>query len=189
MRLRVGAGLTPACGAHPGSIARGPTKARNHPRASCRRFSCRSGRWGTVPRSPQQTPARFRRPTRAEKVGQTSASTNKDFEPLYVCEGQKRRLFKGAPRTLSRAPSVCLLATGRKGPGGGRASAWHLLQLLSRKVPVQADASSTEITKGSDLAGPWTGPANSTWSSSMAQETPADSWIGLVWGYNLSPLL
>jgi len=114
------------------------------------------------------------------RVGQPRRQTQpKDFgTALCGCRKDKKRL-QGAQGRSQGAERVLLPQTKTE----GRGISWHLLQLLSPKVPVKAVWSFHEITKEAD----WPGldqTANSTWSSSIARD-PADP--GSAGGLHLSP--
>jgi DNA topoisomerase-1 len=119
---------------------------------------------------------------KGEKWANLGVNTTNDFEPLYVVPKDKKKVVKELKDALKGADRL-LLATDEDREG--ESISWHLLQLLSPKVPVQRMVFH-EITKeaiGRALAS----PRDLDMQLVHAQETRRI--LDRLVGYTLSPLL
>jgi DNA topoisomerase-1 len=119
---------------------------------------------------------------KGEKWANLGVNTTNNFEPLYVVPKDKKKVVKELKDALKGADRL-LLATDEDREG--ESISWHLLQLLSPKVPVQRMVFH-EITKeaiGRALAS----PRDLDMQLVHAQETRRI--LDRLVGYTLSPLL
>jgi DNA topoisomerase-1 len=119
---------------------------------------------------------------KGEKWANLGVNTTNDFEPLYVVPKDKKKVVKELKDALKGADRL-LLATDEDREG--ESISWHLLQLLSPKVPVQRMVFH-EITReaiGRALAS----PRDLDMQLVHAQETRRI--LDRLVGYTLSPLL
>ena len=118
--------------AHTLVIVESPTKAR-----TIRAFLPKSfevvasmGHVRDLPNNASEIPAA----QKTEKWAKIGVNTNSDFEPLYVVPKNKKKVVKELKASLKNA-SELLLATDEDREG--ESISWHLLELLSPKVPVK----------------------------------------------------
>jgi DNA topoisomerase-1 len=113
-------------------IVESPTKAR-----TIRKFlpgdfrvEASMGHVRDLPNSASEIPAAYK----GEKWANLGVNTANDFEPLYVVPKDKKKVVKELKDALRDADRL-LLATDEDREG--ESISWHLLQLLSPRVPVQ----------------------------------------------------
>ena len=119
---------------------------------------------------------------KAEKWAKIGVNTTSDFEPLYVVPKDKKKVVKQLKESLKGATKL-LLATDEDREG--ESISWHLMQLLSPKVPVQRMVFH-EITKEA-IAKALEKPREVDLELVHAQETRRI--LDRLVGYTLSPLL
>ena len=113
-------------------IVESPTKARTIRAFLPRDFRVEAsmGHVRDLPNSASEIPAAHK----GEKWASLGVNTEKDFEPLYVVPKDKKKVVRELKDALKGAERV-LLATDEDREG--ESISWHLLQLLSPKVPVR----------------------------------------------------
>jgi DNA topoisomerase-1 len=113
-------------------IVESPTKARTIRAFLPRDFRVEAsmGHVRDLPNSASEIPAAHK----GEKWASLGVNTEKDFEPLYVVPKDKKKVVRELKDALKGADRV-LLATDEDREG--ESISWHLLQLLSPKVPVR----------------------------------------------------
>ena len=119
---------------------------------------------------------------KGEKWANLGVNTTSDFEPLYVIPKDKKKIVRELKAALKGA-SQLLLATDEDREG--ESISWHLLQLLSPKVPVKRMVFH-EITKEA-IAKALKHPRDLNMELVHAQETRRI--LDRLVGYTLSPLL
>jgi len=117
-----------------------------------------------------------------EKWAKEGVNVDKDFEPLYVINPDKKKKVSELKALLKDADELYLATDEDR---EGEAIAWHLLEILKPKVPVRRMVFH-EITKDAILAA-----ANDTRELDLrlvdAQETRRI--LDRLYGYRLSPVL
>ncbi|MCB1026705.1 MAG: DNA topoisomerase I, partial [Microthrixaceae bacterium] len=83
-----------------------------------------------LPRSASEVPAAYK----SEKWARLGVDTANDFKPLYVVAGDKKSQVKHLKGLLAEADELYLATDEDR---EGEAIAWHLLEVLSPKVPVR----------------------------------------------------
>jgi DNA topoisomerase I len=83
-----------------------------------------------LPERAADVPAKYKK----EKWARLGVNVEKDFEPLYVVDAEKKKTVADLKKRLSSADEL-LLATDEDREG--EAIAWHLHQVLNPKVPVR----------------------------------------------------
>ena len=118
--------------AHTLVIVESPTKARTIRGFLPKDFRVEAsmGHVRDLPNNASEIPAAYK----GEKWANLGVNTTKDFEPLYVVPKDKKKIVKELKDALKGAERV-LLATDEDREG--ESISWHLLQLLSPKVPVK----------------------------------------------------
>ncbi|MCS5698358.1 type I DNA topoisomerase [Cyanobium sp. FGCU-52] len=166
--------------AHTLVIVESPTKAKTIRGFLPKDFRVEAsmGHVRDLPNNASEIPAAHK----GEKWANLGVNTANDFEPLYVVPKDKKKVVKELKDALKGADRL-LLATDEDREG--ESISWHLLQLLSPKVPVQRMVFH-EITKeaiGRALAS----PRDLDMQLVHAQETRRI--LDRLVGYTLSPLL
>lgn len=113
-------------------IVESPTKAktiRNY-LPSGYKVEASMGHVRDLPRSASEIPAKVK----GEKWAQLGVNTQADFEPLYVIPSDKKKVVKALKEALKDADEL-VLATDEDREG--ESISWHLLQVLSPKVPTK----------------------------------------------------
>jgi len=118
--------------AHTLVIVESPTKARTIRGFLPKDFRVEAsmGHVRDLPNNASEIPAAYK----GEKWANLGVNTSNDFEPLYVVPKDKKKIVKELKDALKGAERV-LLATDEDREG--ESISWHLLQLLSPKVPVK----------------------------------------------------
>ena len=113
-------------------IVESPTKARTIRGFLPREFRVEAsmGHVRDLPNNASEIPAAYK----GEKWANLGVNTDNDFEPLYVVPKDKKKVVKELKDALKGADRL-LLATDEDREG--ESISWHLLQLLSPKVPVK----------------------------------------------------
>jgi len=113
-------------------IVESPTKARTIRGFLPKEFRVEAsmGHVRDLPNNASEIPAAYK----GEKWANLGVNTTKDFEPLYVVPKDKKKTVKELKDALKGADQL-LLATDEDREG--ESISWHLLQLLSPKVPVK----------------------------------------------------
>ena len=113
-------------------IVESPTKARTIRGFLPRDFRVEAsmGHVRDLPNNASEIPAAYK----GEKWANLGVNTENDFEPLYVVPKDKKKVVKELKDALKGADQL-LLATDEDREG--ESISWHLLQLLSPKVPVK----------------------------------------------------
>jgi DNA topoisomerase-1 len=83
-----------------------------------------------LPQSSAEIPAKHKK----EPWARLGVNVEKDFEPLYVVDSDKKKTVEALKKRVAEADEV-LLATDEDREG--EAIAWHLLEVLKPKVPVR----------------------------------------------------
>jgi DNA topoisomerase-1 len=166
--------------AHTLVIVESPTKAKTIRGFLPKDFRVEAsmGHVRDLPNNASEIPAAHK----GEKWANLGVNTANDFEPLYVVPKDKKKVVKELKDALKGADRL-LLATDEDREG--ESISWHLLQLLSPKVPVQRMVFH-EITReaiGRALAS----PRDLDMQLVHAQETRRI--LDRLVGYTLSPLL
>jgi DNA topoisomerase-1 len=166
--------------AHTLVIVESPTKAKTIRGFLPKDFRVEAsmGHVRDLPNNASEIPAAHQ----GEKWANLGVNTANDFEPLYVVPKDKKKVVKELKDALKGADRL-LLATDEDREG--ESISWHLLQLLSPKVPVQRMVFH-EITReaiGRALAS----PRDLDMQLVHAQETRRI--LDRLVGYTLSPLL
>ena len=118
--------------AHTLVIVESPTKARTIRGYLPKDFRVEAsmGHVRDLPNNASEIPAAHK----GEKWANLGVNTANDFEPLYVLPKDKKKIVKELKDALKGADRL-LLATDEDREG--ESISWHLLQLLSPKVPVK----------------------------------------------------
>ena len=113
-------------------IVESPTKARTIRGFLPKEFRVEAsmGHVRDLPNNASEIPAAYK----GEKWANLGVNTTNDFEPLYVVPKDKKKTVKELKDALKGADQL-LLATDEDREG--ESISWHLLQLLSPKVPVK----------------------------------------------------
>ena len=113
-------------------IVESPTKARTIRGFLPKEFRVEAsmGHVRDLPNNASEIPAAYK----GEKWANLGVNTSNDFEPLYVVPKDKKKTVKELKDALKGADQL-LLATDEDREG--ESISWHLLQLLSPKVPVK----------------------------------------------------
>lgn len=113
-------------------IVESPTKARTIRGFLPKDFRVEAsmGHVRDLPNNASEIPAAYK----GEKWANLGVNTDHDFEPLYVVPKDKKKVVKELKDALKGADQL-LLATDEDREG--ESISWHLLQLLSPKVPVK----------------------------------------------------
>ncbi|MEB3200423.1 MAG: type I DNA topoisomerase [Synechococcaceae cyanobacterium] len=166
--------------AHTLVIVESPTKARTIRGFLPKTFRVEAsmGHVRDLPNSASEIPAAHK----GEKWANLGVNTANDFEPLYVVPKEKKKVVKELKDALKGADRL-LLATDEDREG--ESISWHLLKLLSPKVPVQRMVFH-EITKEA-ISRALATPRDLDMELVHAQETRRI--LDRLVGYTLSPLL
>ena len=118
--------------AHTLVIVESPTKARTIRAFLPKEFRVEAsmGHVRDLPNNASEIPAAYK----GEKWANLGVNTSEDFAPLYVVPKDKKKVVKELKDALKGADQL-LLATDEDREG--ESISWHLLQLLSPKVPVK----------------------------------------------------
>lgn len=113
-------------------IVESPTKARTIRAFLPKHFRVEAsmGHVRDLPNNASEIPAACK----GEKWASLGVNTASNFDPLYVVPKEKKKVVKGLKAALKDADEL-LLATDEDREG--ESISWHLLQLLSPKVPVK----------------------------------------------------
>ena len=131
-----------------------------------------------LPRSAAEVPAAYK----AESWARLGVDTANDFKPLYVVAGDKKSQVKHLKGLLADADELYLATDEDR---EGEAIAWHLLEVLSPKVPVRRmvfheitpDAIQAAIDNPRDL------------DRRMVDAQEARRILDRLYGYEVSPVL
>lgn len=166
--------------AHTLVIVESPTKARTIRGYLPKDFRVEAsmGHVRDLPNNASEIPAAHK----GEKWANLGVNTANDFEPLYVVPKDKKKVVKELKDALKGADRL-LLATDEDREG--ESISWHLLQLLSPKVPVKRMVFH-EITKEA-IGRALESPRELDMELVHAQETRRI--LDRLVGYTLSPLL
>ena len=149
------------------------------PRARATRSRPASATSATCPSAPRASPAKYKK----RAVGQARRRRRRRLRALYVVDADKKKKVAELKRKLKDADEL-LLATDEDREG--EAIAWHLLEVLEPKVPVQPHGVPRDHPRG-DPAGRRGRPASSTSDLVDAQETRRI--LDRLYGYEVSPVL
>ena len=172
--------LAPLPVAHTLVIVESPTKARTIRGFLPKDFRVEAsmGHVRDLPNNASEIPAAHK----GEKWANLGVNTANDFEPLYVVPKDKKKVVKELKDALKGADQL-LLATDEDREG--ESISWHLLQLLSPKVPVKRMVFH-EITKEA-ISRALASTRELNMELVHAQETRRI--LDRLVGYTLSPLL
>lgn len=161
-------------------IVESPAKAKTISKILGKDFMVESsiGHIRDLPASASEIPAKYK----TEKWARLGVNVEKDFEPLYVVNKDKKKQVKKLKDLLAKADEL-FLATDEDREG--ESISWHLLEVLKPKVPVKRLAFH-EITE-SAIKKALDNPRTVDMPMVHAQETRRV--LDRLYGYELSPLL
>ena len=161
-------------------IVESPAKAKTISKILGKEFIVESsiGHIRDLPANAAEIPAKYK----SEKWARLGVNIEKDFEPLYVVNKDKKKQVKKLKDLLAKADEL-FLATDEDREG--ESISWHLLQVLKPKVPVKRLAFH-EITE-SAIKKALANPRTVDMPMVHAQETRRV--LDRLYGYELSPLL
>ena len=161
-------------------IVESPAKAKTISKILGKDFMVESsiGHIRDLPASAAEIPAKYK----GSKWARLGVNVEKDFEPLYVVNKDKKKQVKKLKDLLAKATELYLATDEDR---EGESISWHLLEVLKPKVPVKRLAFH-EITE-SAIKKALDNPREVDMPMVHAQETRRV--LDRLYGYELSPLL
>jgi len=161
-------------------IVESPAKAKTISKILGKEFVVESsiGHIRDLPSNASEIPAKYK----SEKWARLGVNVDKDFEPLYVVNKDKKKQVKKLKDLLAKADEL-FLATDEDREG--ESISWHLLDVLKPKVPVKRLAfhEITETAIKAALANP------RQIDSKLVEAQETRRVLDRLYGYELSPLL
>lgn len=161
-------------------IVESPAKAKTISKILGKEYTVESsiGHIRDLPKKAADIPANVK----GEKWTRLGVNVEKDFEPLYVVSPDKKKQVKKLKDLLKKADELYLATDEDR---EGEAISWHLLEVLSPKVPVKRLAFH-EITKEA-IESSLNNPREVDMRLVSAQETRRI--LDRLYGYEVSPIL
>lgn len=161
-------------------IVESPAKAKTISKILGKEFVVESsiGHIRDLPKSAAEIPEKYK----AEKWSRLGVNINKDFEPIYVVNSDKKKQVKKLKDLLKKATELYLATDEDR---EGESISWHLTEILKPKIPTFRLAFH-EITKDAILKA-LKNPREINQELVEAQETRRI--LDRLYGYEVSPIL